>query len=962
MPKLRTDLAAIHFDTLWASGSDMLAALAGKIWTDRADHDPGITVLQSLAYAVSDLSYRHLHDLPDILASHAAQAHGDAPVFPPAFAADRMLASAPVTLDDYRRALLDLVDDHARPLFRNVRVRPCASGDGQDASVNRLAVDYEPSRPWARAAALPSDTRDAPDMQNAPDAMSALDALDATRAEQSLAKFFAEYRTCCEAPPVCRAVRAQAVDVGLTLMLEDDCLDPEDVFARIFLLLDELLSPKARYFDAASAPEERFDGPPMRSGWIAHLPPDIDYSQPDERAANLSNAALGIGLIVGVRSLVELSVLSGEAGGASALDDTPDHTQDARPVATLSRPAGDAWIVARRKDHFLRVWPDLDRALDVQVCFVKGGQRVVLQRARVEQHLEQLRPRPMSAPAARLSPGRARALTHTLPVRRRLPPVLGLASRIPARPENAERRRAQRQLLEFLLPFEKSLIEATRRLAGVGAALRFDAVVGNRSAPPLDDARAETGQPQDEMLDLPPVYSLLHDVATSSLGFSWVNDATDALLAYFGAGHFEPLRGMPVQPPEERAAIRRRYLAQLPAIDRDRPVLRIGEVSALQKRIAARLSIDGGIFSGADPVDFRRLPFFIVDYVGLYPERAQVDFQDIAAQTSRCLDHGMEITFPKTCQGCLPPYGALVDIHDDGHTISVPWALVVRADEVLPPDERAVAAGSDAAPKLYLGSMGNHYLHAQRQRIAQAGAQATFSLLSEPVVPAEFPLPAGVLAMPAKNRVRRIAADYGAQHVAVGDRIRLSAAHPGSAAAPIDLTVSRIDEPRRLWFEVEPIDGSWPSAGENWQWSAAEVLERDSPKLAFQLGFVFRRRQFASVGGADSESIEAGIRAVVRDELPLHLDAHMHVLDDVAFDYFSHHYAIWQGLHGGRLGTSSHELMRMLGLGQLPREPGGIGTLHVDGPGDAVKSVEDARGKFVFHVSDTENQRTEVSS
>ena len=44
-------------------------AKAGLQWTDFNTHDPGITILEQLCYAITDLGYRIAYELPDLLAA-----------------------------------------------------------------------------------------------------------------------------------------------------------------------------------------------------------------------------------------------------------------------------------------------------------------------------------------------------------------------------------------------------------------------------------------------------------------------------------------------------------------------------------------------------------------------------------------------------------------------------------------------------------------------------------------------------------------------------------------------------------------------------------------------------------------------------------------------------------------------------------------------------------------------------
>jgi hypothetical protein len=92
----------LDFDKLRREGIDYLGKLAGKIWTDHNVHDPGITILESLCYALLDLGYRTNLPVEDIL---SGTPNGkDDNFFTPA----QILACNPLTITDYRKLLIDI--------------------------------------------------------------------------------------------------------------------------------------------------------------------------------------------------------------------------------------------------------------------------------------------------------------------------------------------------------------------------------------------------------------------------------------------------------------------------------------------------------------------------------------------------------------------------------------------------------------------------------------------------------------------------------------------------------------------------------------------------------------------------------------------------------------------------------------------------------------------------------------
>ncbi|MGD1951209.1 MAG: hypothetical protein ACFB14_16390 [Leptolyngbyaceae cyanobacterium] len=77
--------------------------LSGSRWTDHNSHDPGITILEALCYAVTDLSYRLSFSLEDLLA-HPVSESAD-PLF---LTAREILTVNPLTITDYRKLLIDI--------------------------------------------------------------------------------------------------------------------------------------------------------------------------------------------------------------------------------------------------------------------------------------------------------------------------------------------------------------------------------------------------------------------------------------------------------------------------------------------------------------------------------------------------------------------------------------------------------------------------------------------------------------------------------------------------------------------------------------------------------------------------------------------------------------------------------------------------------------------------------------
>jgi len=104
-----------QYDFLREEGIKYIQSLAGKIWTDYNIHDPGVTILEVLSYAITELGYRSSYDIQDLLANDPDDPNvHDIKNF---FTAREIFPNSPVTINDYRKLLIDV--DAFDPLNEN---------------------------------------------------------------------------------------------------------------------------------------------------------------------------------------------------------------------------------------------------------------------------------------------------------------------------------------------------------------------------------------------------------------------------------------------------------------------------------------------------------------------------------------------------------------------------------------------------------------------------------------------------------------------------------------------------------------------------------------------------------------------------------------------------------------------------------------------------------------------------
>lgn len=102
------EFKSMRYDLLREEGLKHIQQLAGKLWTDYNLSDPGVSILEVLSYVITDLGYRTSYSIPDILAQDPSVPAVDIKNF---YTAREILPMYPVTLNDYRKLLID-VDVH----------------------------------------------------------------------------------------------------------------------------------------------------------------------------------------------------------------------------------------------------------------------------------------------------------------------------------------------------------------------------------------------------------------------------------------------------------------------------------------------------------------------------------------------------------------------------------------------------------------------------------------------------------------------------------------------------------------------------------------------------------------------------------------------------------------------------------------------------------------------------------
>lgn len=132
---------ALDYEALRRLGVARIEKVGSSIWTDYNIHDPGITILELLCYALTDLTYRAEYAIPDLLATEEGTVANIKKHF---LTAKNIFPNNPVTVEDYRKILIDIEGVKNAWLIKNPKTVYA------DLIHQRLSTEQPTSRKWKR--------------------------------------------------------------------------------------------------------------------------------------------------------------------------------------------------------------------------------------------------------------------------------------------------------------------------------------------------------------------------------------------------------------------------------------------------------------------------------------------------------------------------------------------------------------------------------------------------------------------------------------------------------------------------------------------------------------------------------------------------------------------------------------------------------------------------------------------
>lgn len=616
-PTIKDDIA---FDSLLAQAKTVVEQQSGQCWNDMGENDPGITLLEACCYGASDLAYRHSLPLKDLLTPKQEERTSGDGIFPKEFGPQQILTCGPITEEDYRRALFDLHSNDKRDgyfFFDDVQLIREPENQRYTYWYNKQKRQYSFIENQSSSIEDPfysiedqySDTQQLKLTLRGNYWLYLLPSRETqannTLAQTKLKTFLEDNRNLGES--VSKIIWLEPIDLPLKIdiQLDDDIKDIADIFAKVYTTAEQMVLEKPRRYTTQAmkemgySNEEIFNGPYLHHGWIPQLPPTKDYTK--SRKLNLSPLVNQLLDIKGIKNVTQFTL--------------DKHDKE------ISKLPDDNWSWEIARGYYPRLWGNdplqsITSSNSPLTITAKGGVKIVVSKQDVEDKL-------IAEPLIETQPelldwGKYRKVLDYYPVSNKLPACYGLQT-------NTQQ---QIQLHQFMLPFEQTLANNCANLALLPKLLAFkqrgDTVRGTQW--PFKENTVARNIHQNVKPHLINQMNNESEINNNDKNYTKELVMLDYLLQYFGAQCATPLLSQNSNSQEDFLSTQREYLSQQPSLAYQRNNIRIDKVSALQKRIAARLGLGGECFSETPELD--KLPFYLIEHRQLLPVKPDEKFNE----------------------------------------------------------------------------------------------------------------------------------------------------------------------------------------------------------------------------------------------------------------------------------------------------------------------------------------------
>ena len=286
--RLQPDPEGLDFEALRAEGIRLIQEVSGDIWTDYNLHDPGVTLLEAICYALTDLIHRTKFHAADYLTNPNGEIDFE---YQGLYRPDQIFPSRPVTIDDYRALILSKI-----PKADNVWIGSGVSKSGGLSGLYRIYL-------------LLSDRDPSQISENAKNEYI-----------REVERIYSANRNLCEDLEGINIVERVYFSLGGEIEVEGKS-DPADILAAVYFECSQYLSPQIltkphfELYKEGVALDDLMSGTFTEHGYI-----DKEELHPWRGHFSIPDLIGRIEKIEGVRNVINLCFIDGEGKELDSID------------------------------------------------------------------------------------------------------------------------------------------------------------------------------------------------------------------------------------------------------------------------------------------------------------------------------------------------------------------------------------------------------------------------------------------------------------------------------------------------------------------------------------------------------------------------------------------------------------------------------------------------------------------
>ena len=291
---MSSTIETLTYNELRSEGQELIEKYSHKNWTDYNIHDPGITLMEYLSYALTDINYRTGLEMKDILAASGKEMNE-------LFAtAETILPCRSLTEKDYRKLLIDL------PFVKNAWLQK-HKGWHRDVFIDPKEKEITVTK---------NDRTHDLDIKGQYDVTIQFhESVSKENKEELLGKVWKklhENRNLCEDFLTPSLVPEEPVGICFDLHVEPNA-DIDEVMSEAATRIDSFISPAIRFYtlsqmqDKGYSVEDIFNGPFLSHGFIDDSEIELSDLRSTIHASDLIQVLMDIPGIIAVNRLLMTS-------------------------------------------------------------------------------------------------------------------------------------------------------------------------------------------------------------------------------------------------------------------------------------------------------------------------------------------------------------------------------------------------------------------------------------------------------------------------------------------------------------------------------------------------------------------------------------------------------------------------------------------------------------------------------